>query len=661
MADSTYDSQYPTPISVRLRTNILLWLTLATLLPMLLLVLGVTTYSEHQYRVNADKDIRADLSRLVSEIDRRLYYERQMIRSLASAPDIMKYSPVLLRAADGDLHPDYFTMSGQLTRFLKTFQGVAPGFSTLRLLDLHANTLIKVHLGHAVYGEFDGIESMPYAEDELENDDFLKRLHDVSANQMDFIALPPELWGWEGLRGPSMLSNVYPITQDNKILGYFMVDANGEQIDKILEVATRPYQADLLIAELNPDQPQRDGMILYNDTSKILFADTNIKSDNLRSYQSGQLWNAVQKKSEGQLVGKNGRYVNYYIDYAPYTNQLVSWVIAARVDLNFMLSPFKRIRLGILLIAALTLLISLFVAGLGARQISAPLARLNEGMKRYAGGDTRVRVRPRGSFEIRQLQSEFNKMANTLEHARDERDQAQNLMLQNDKLTSIGQMAAGIGHELNNPLNNILSLTKLLKRNLPEQAEQQQDLDALGEEARRASAIISSVLNFARQIPPEFSDFNVGEWINEGISLASQAAHDKCISLYTDYSGDIILHGDRRQLQQVLINLLLNSVHASPEATEIEIRFTRTKNHNLIRVLDSGEGIPESDLSHVFDPFYTTRPVGKGSGLGLSVSMGIMQRHDGSLVLRNRESHGVEAIMVLPLQSRQANTPEDSL
>ncbi len=643
---------------MRLRTHILLWLTLATLLPMLLLVLGVTTYSERQYRVNADKEIKADLSRLASEIDRRLYYERQMIKSLASAPDIIKYLPVLLRAADGDLHPDYFAMSAQLTRFLKTFQGVAPGFSTLRLLDLHANTLIKVHLGRAVFGEFDGIESMPYAEDELEDDDFLDRLHDVSANQMDFISLPPELWGWEGLRGPSMLSTVYPLSQDNQIQGYFMVDANGEQIDKILEVAPRPYQATLLIAELNPDQPQRDGMILYDDANKILFADTNIKTDNLRKYQAGQLWRALQTKTDDQIVESNGRYVIYYIDYAPYSNQLVSWVIAARVDLNIMLSPFKRIRIGILLIAALTLLISLFVAGLGARQISAPLARLNEGMKRYAAGDTRVRVKPRGSFEIRQLQTEFNQMANTLERARAERDQAQNLMLQNDKLTSIGQMAAGIGHELNNPLNNILSLTKLLKRNLPEQAEQQQDLDALGEEARRASAIISSVLNFARQIPPEFSDFNVCEWINESISLAGQAAHDRCISLYTDCSGEHILHGDRRQLQQVLINLMLNSIHASTEATEIEVRFTRTEKHNLIHVLDSGEGIPESDLSRVFEPFYTTKPVGEGSGLGLSVSMGIMQRHDGSLILRNRKSHGMEAIMILPLQPPPSEQPD---
>lgn len=620
---------------------------------MLLLVLGVTAYSERQYRVNADKDIKADLYRLVSEIDRRLYYERQMIKSLARAPDIMKYSPVLLRAADGDLHTEYFSMSAQLTRFLKTFQGVAPGFSTLRLLDLHANTLIKVHLGHAIFGEFDGIESMPYAEDELADDDFLDRLHEVVADQVDFIALPPELWGWEGLRGPTMLSTVYPVTRDDQVLGYFMVDANGDQIDKILEVAPRQFQATLLIAELNPDQPQRDGMILYDDRNKTLFADTNIKSDNLSSYQSGQLWRALQKKSDGQLIENNNRFVNYYIDYAPYSNQLVNWVIAARVDLDVMLSPFRRIRLGILLIAALTLLISLLVAGLGARQISAPLARLNEGMKRYAAGDTRVRLKPWGSFEIQQLQTEFNQMANTLERARTERDQAQNLMLQNDKLTSIGQMAAGIGHELNNPLNNILSLTKLLKRNLPEKAEQQQDLDALREEARRASAIISSVLNFARQIPPEFSDFDACDWINDSITLADQAAHEKHISLYADCSGNNILHGDRRQLQQVLINLLLNSIHASPDAAEVEIRYTHTDKHHQIHVLDSGDGIAEADLSRVFEPFYTSKPVGEGSGLGLSVSMGIMQRHDGKLILRNREAHGMEAIMILPISSQQ--------
>ncbi len=645
---------------MQLKTNILLWLTLATLLPMLLLVLGTTAYSERQFRVDADRDINADLRRLVSEIDRRLYYERQMIKSLARAPDILNYSPVLLRAADGDLHPEYFTMSAQLTRFLKTFQGVVPGFSTLRLLDLHANTLIKVHLGRAVFGEFDGIESMPYAEDELENDDFIDRLHEINEEQLEYITLPPELWGWEGLRGPTMLSTVYPVIQDERFLGYFMVDSNGEQIDKILEVAPRQYQASLLITELNPDQPRRDGMILYDDNSKILFSDTEAGANNLRKYHKGQLWQAVQKQSDGQLIEHNGRYVNYYIDYSPYTNQLVTWVIAARVDLDVMLSPFKRIRMGILLIAAFTLLLSLVVAGLGARQISAPLARLNEVMKRYAGGDTRVRLKPRGSFEIQQLQTEFNQMANTLERARSERDQAQNLVLQNDKLISIGQMAAGIGHELNNPLNNILSLTKLLKRNLPEDAEQQQDLDALGEEARRASAIISSVLNFARQIPPEFNDFDVCLWINETIALASQAANKKHITLYVECDGENTIHGDRRQLQQVLINLLLNAIHASPDATEIEILFRQTDTHNNIHVLDSGEGIPEKDLTRVFDPFYTTKPVGEGSGLGLSVSMGIMQRHNGSLMLCNRETHGMEAIMSLPVKSTLTDQPEQT-
>ncbi len=356
---------------------------------------------------------------------------------------------------------------------------------------------------------------------------------------------------------------------------------------------------------------------------------------------------AVQSHGYGEL--RIGDEDIHFVEYLPYPASLASWVVAARVDPAEVTAPFARIRYAILSFAAAVVLFALGLAQLGARSLARPIVDLARTLQRYADGDHRARVRVEGAEELRQLEGAFNYMAETLERARHERDRAQNLLLHSAKLASIGEMAAGIGHEINNPLNNILSLTRLMERATPpEQAGLRSDLQSLREEAMRASAIVRGILDFAHQRPPSYSRFDGRQWLQEGVELVRRTAARAGVRLDGRAPEGCTMEGDRAQLQQVLVNLLLNAVQASPPGGRVEVTLACGAQGVELRVRDHGTGIPDEAVDRIFDPFFTTKEVGEGSGLGLSISLGLVERHGGRLEIRNHPGGGVEARMVLP-------------
>jgi two-component system NtrC family sensor kinase len=242
-------------------------------------------------------------------------------------------------------------------------------------------------------------------------------------------------------------------------------------------------------------------------------------------------------------------------------------------------------------------------------------------------------------------------MADSLEHARVVKERAEKLILQSDKLASIGQLAAGIGHELNNPLGNILSYSKLLERELKDgDAQLRHDVESLREEALRASKIIKGVLNFARQVPPSMTCFELRAWLGETLSLVTQAARDRGVQLVCTMQDDLMVEGDQTQLQQALVNLLLNAIHASKTGDIVTLSVSVSDSMFTIQVDDTAGGMDEEILKKVFDPFFSTKAEGEGTGLGLSISLGIVERHGGQLLLANNDQGGTSARMILPLE-----------
>jgi len=638
-----------------LRNDIFLRVALSILLPMTLLVFVATYYAERRYQEEVRVELAASLNNLVAEIDRRIIYERETFNALATAPAIEQYVPVMQAAADGDLHPEFFPRTKNINTFLEAFQRIVPSMNTLRVLDAHANTLVKVRFGQSSPALFDGIESFPFAEEEIDDEQYIDRLYELPNDEISVTLLTQTRLEQDEDTSLPMLDYILPMSRDGIFVGYLVANMLGEHINRILDFSKRPRNAKILIAEINPEQKERHEVILYDDSQALSFTDVKSQERRLKDALGASLYEAIKGETEGYVISENNSESIYFLEYLPYPDLLAHWVVMLRVDQNAIAAPFRQIRIASLILAGIGLVVSLWLASMVANHIARPVMQLAGTIKDYAREGNIIRAGSGdGSVEIEQLADSFNYMADTLDKAAIERDHAQHIMLQQAKLASIGQMAAGIGHELNNPLNNILTLSKLLERNSNCADEKsKQDIVSLREETLRASGIVQGILNFARQVPPSFSHFKISDWIVDTFALVQQQANKNGVTLYSLNDSDLYLYGDRSQLQQVLINLLLNAIQASARDSCVEVSVHENEDEILVSVSDEGIGIDPDELDKVFDPFYSSKQVGDGYGLGLSISMGIMEQHDGSLIIKNNNEVGVLVTMVMPRKGDQ--------
>jgi len=239
-------------------------------------------------------------------------------------------------------------------------------------------------------------------------------------------------------------------------------------------------------------------------------------------------------------------------------------------------------------------------------------------------------------------------------------DQAR--ILHQDKMMSLGRLAASVVHEINNPLAGILNYICLMRRILdrgPLSADQQdkfkQHLALVESETRRCAQIVSGLLTFSRKSPPAFTRVQVDDLVHRCIQLSQHKIQLSRISKTVSISPSLPpVIGDFNQLQQCLINLLFNAVDAMPDGGTLDISADADlpRKEVFIRVKDSGPGIPPSDLPHIFEPFYTTKNEGYGVGLGLSTVYGIMERHHGSVQVESRAGEGTTFTLKLPVEAR---------
>lgn len=240
-----------------------------------------------------------------------------------------------------------------------------------------------------------------------------------------------------------------------------------------------------------------------------------------------------------------------------------------------------------------------------------------------------------------------------LEKAYDDLKITQEQLHSAEKLASIGQLAAGIAHEINNPLGSIMLYSSMLKRDLEKRSgeEYSEDLSIIIEEAKRCKNIVSDLLNFAKQRKPMLVNFDMLELIQETVKIIAINPVFSDIEIVIINSLDeSVIEGDKDQLKEVFINLLNNSCHAMEDLMnkKIEIRILGGADYVLIEVKDSGCGIPIENMKKLFTPFFTTKKMGKGTGLGLAISYGIIKMHNGEITARNHENGGAVFAVKLP-------------
>ncbi len=220
-----------------------------------------------------------------------------------------------------------------------------------------------------------------------------------------------------------------------------------------------------------------------------------------------------------------------------------------------------------------------------------------------------------------------------------------------DKLASLGQVSTGIAHEINNPLGIIMGYTQLLLRGADQGTQIQDDLKTIEKHARSCKKIVEDLLKFARSTRTNKASLDLNQCLSEVISLLAHQLELDNITLETNlHDGPLTVIGDEEKLKQVFMNLLVNAKQAISGSGNISVQSFKETQEGAVRVLisDTGCGIPPQVIDKIFDPFFTTKPVGEGTGLGLSVSYGIIQDHNGRIEVESRIGKGSTFTIILP-------------
>lgn len=315
----------------------------------------------------------------------------------------------------------------------------------------------------------------------------------------------------------------------------------------------------------------------------------------------------------------------------------------------------------------ITFLVSFFIIIFGiliatylSKVLSNPILKLTQAVRRLSSGYTEVKVEVETKDEIGVLAKAFNQMTIDLKKSREQ-------LIQQEKMASVGQLAAGAAHELNNPLAGILgysqfALEKITKKTLKDLNEDDicaytQYLKDIEHQSQRCKTIVQNLLKFARsstKVPFEPLDLN--SVLKDTLVFLSHQMDMNKIELIVnlaDLPPEVM--GNSNQIQQVFTNVIMNSIQAMPEGGKLAISSSkREKEDNLperveIVFTDTGHGIPEGNLNKIFEPFFTTKKVGEGTGLGLPVSYGIIKEHKGEISVESQVGKGTTFILWIPV------------
>jgi len=365
--------------------------------------------------------------------------------------------------------------------------------------------------------------------------------------------------------------------------------------------------------------------------------------DELEKQDAGNY--ALQRNSIEEELREHG---------AEIVNVAEQLVTKERESINTMLLISQRISI---LFIPLLLVIIIFVTNFIARQMLQPLNRMMAATRRIAEGDF-TPITPR-----RRYRDEFSELAMALNHMSYQLARRQEMLVQAHKLKAVGTLTAGVAHELNNPINNIMITAAILEEDFKTLSDDEKiDMAKdLVDQAQRSQKIVRNLLDFARESEIKTELLHVRDLIEEVLRLASNQIKLTKVKLKRNYAANLpSIHGDKAQLNQVFLNIVLNAMDAMPEGGILTISTGLSQEYVMVEVSDSGVGIPEHILPSIFDPFFTTKTTGKGTGLGLSVSLGIIRKHGGDIRVKSRVNEGTTFTVLLPMARVPAKIAQNS-
>jgi two-component system NtrC family sensor kinase len=446
------------------------------------------------------------------------------------------------------------------------------------------------------------------------------------------------------------------------IYGGILLNGNNEIVDRVKEIVFKD--------EKYKGREIGTATIFQHD----LRISTNVKSVNgeraIGTRVSREVNQAVLKEGKSWIHRAfvvNDWYISAYEPIRDINDEIIGILYVGMlekpyVDLrNRVMATFT----GMAILSVILLLIILYFI---TSSITKPLLQMVSATNKIAKGDLNHKVDIDFQDEIGQLSHSFNQMTEnlkkaneklvlwgkTLEKRVEERTQElremQNSLVQSEKMASLGKMAAGVAHEINNPLTSILLNTHLILERLTKNSDLQENLSLIAEETSRCSNIVRGLLEFSRQNPPEKTYADVNEIIDLTLGVLENQVVFQNIEIQKRLGNNLPqIQIDRNKIKQVFWNLMINAAEAMPEGGTLTITTLISDDTKSIEInfKDTGMGIPKTSINKLFDPFFTTKA--GGTGLGLAVSYGIIEQHGGKIEVSSQEGKGSTFRIILPV------------
>jgi len=639
---------------MQLRQKFFITLTLITAVPLLILLFGVVEKIEDEIRLRTENELHVTLDKMADELSLILDSQKSIARGLAHVPTVRALAAIADKKIGSEVSvEEYRRRAEELEQFFLNYQRAVPTIQALRFIDNSGKALVKVKEGKPV-------------EATLVDDDFNRlyvtdisdrRFYEYSmSTEKDVMMSDFELGrvSPEADFCPAMIRYSTQIKDEvDGIEGMLIVNMWGTSLDAKIEASLGGYPWKSYVVEIS-NETERDGIYLYHRDSRKRFANQLQSEFRFSNEINAQNWEYIRRTSDrGSLYLDDGRML-FYRTLKPYESRpTTAWLLTIEADSKQLLMPIQNVRNSIWLLLGVVLLVSLLISIWSAWRLARPVHALADVITRYADGDHTTRYTEKRSDEIGVAGSAFNYLATSLEKAELARDKAERAARQSERLASVGQLAAGIGHEINNPLLNIMSLADLIENAVKDDMQVRSDVRLLKKEGQRCARIVQGILSFARESNPEYTEFNAQRLIEETLALLRHRIDSEEITVVTDIARDLHITGDFNQLQQVLVNVILNAVQASQAGSIMQIKACANIDYTAIEIIDTGTGIKQDHLARVFDPFFTTKAEGEGTGLGLSISYGIVKHHGGTIHLENMQGAGLRVVILLPAEAEQ--------
>ncbi len=399
-------------------------------------------------------------------------------------------------------------------------------------------------------------------------------------------------------------------------------------------------------------------------TATIFQGDLRISTNVLRTDGTRAIGTRVSQEVYEQVLVKglpwidrafvvNNWYISAYEPIRDLEGQIIGILYVGILEEKFIDMRNRAIAM-FLGIACAGMFIALIVSNFLAKGVLQPIKRLIFASHQWASGNLDYRVETTAQDEIAELTNTFNLMASSLKE-RDDRlkEYTQRQIMKSERLATLGQLAAGVAHEINNPLGAILMYSHLSLEEMRAEDGHRKNLEKVVAEATRCKNIVRGLLDFARQSEPNVEESDVNDILRRTLSLLQNQALFQNIRITGAFSPSLPrAMMDSSQIQQVFTNIILNAAEAMAGEGELIVASRVAAGGDSIEIefTDSGCGIPRENLEKIFDPFFTTKEVGRGTGLGLAVSYGIIASHKGTIEVKSEPGKGTTFIVRLPLR-----------